>query len=612
MLRSLWPAGLVPAVIALAALALGADQPAAALLFSMLLLGLTAALLMLTGARPDLISLSWMLGAAALFAIALWRGWASSGAGEYASLMAGAGVFLIARNAALKPERAEALWALILILGAGLGFAAFIDFLLDPRTIFGFERAYHQSRLSAPFLSANTAATFYGMISLMGLASMLRAFKRGGRVDTLIQRLALPASALLICATCLFLSGSRAGISLFMVAVLALVAWDRLAFWRTQMRDGKTQTRNPRRNTLIGAFAGPALLIVLSVIIFGVSGGLYADRIEQGGLIVRDDARALMFARYSEGIWLAPILGSGLGGFAFINDFLATAGDARTITGQNAAHNVAFQWLLQAGLLGAAGAVAVTGLIVAKLRKGLLRRRSQRVLLRTILVIAIFVFSHGMVDYALEIPAVFWLFSLILGMGAGLADGGRSGARSQRSPWPIKTAVVTLLIVSASLSCYAGLDRNEAVRISTMSDAAFLALYSNSPELSGSAVRLESIGDRALRLERPDLALARAALNASLEIEPRNGKIWAKLAYTNYAIIPVIAGETEDALRQSYYLMPYADRQFIHWRLDFVANAWTGLPEDLRDAAVRESRIMPIRYQSRWRARVDLPSPADD
>lgn len=608
MLRSLWPAGLAPAVIALAALALGADQPAAALLFSMLLLGLTAALLMLTRARPDLISLSWMIGAAVLFAIGLWRGWASSGAGEYATLMAGAGVFLIARNAALKPERAEALWAFILILGAGLGFAAFIDFLLDPRTIFGFERSYHHHRLSAPFLSANTAATFYGMIGLMGLASLLRAFKRRARLDTLIQSLAVPASALLICATCLFLSGSRAGISLFMVAVLALVAWDRLAFWRTQMRDGTTQARNPGRNILMRVFAGPALLIVLGVIVFGISGGLYADRIEQGGLIVRDDARALMFARYIEGIWLAPFVGSGLGGFAYINDFLATAGDAQTITGQNAAHNVAFQWLLQAGLLGGAGALAVTGLIFAKLRKGLLRRRNQRVFLRTIPVIAVFVFAHGMVDYALEIPAVFWLFSLILGLGAGLADGGRSGGLAQRTPWRVKTGVASLLIVSAALSCSAGLDRNEAVRISTMSDAAFLDLYSNSPDLSGSAARLESIGDRALRLETPDLALARAAFIASIEVEHRNGKIWAKLAYTNYAIIPVIAGETEDALRQSYYLTPYADRQFIQWRLDFMAAVWTGLPEDLRDAAVRESRIMPVRYQSRWRSRVELPA----
>ena len=606
MLRALWPDGLLPVVIFLAALALGADQAAAGLVFSTVLLGLAALLQARPRAQIDLISLCWMAGTAVLFGLGLLNGWVTTGASEYASLMAGAGVFLTARNAARKPETAEAVWTLILILGAALGFAAFIDFLLDPRTLFGFERSYHFTRLSGPFLSANTAATVYGMIGLMSLASLLRALKRGGRVDARIQRLALPAAALLICATCLFLSGSRAGISLFMLSALALVVWDRLAAWLSPPSDTSARLPATLSQRLVRFLAAPGLLIVLGLVIFGLSGGLYAERIENAGLIIGDDARGVMFARYLDGIWLAPWFGAGLGGFAFVNDFLATAGDARTLTSQNAAHNIAFQWLMQTGFLGAAGAASVIALIASLLRKGLMRRRSQRLMLRTVIIIAVFVFAHGMVDYALEIPAAFWLFSCVLGLGAGLSEGGRSSRGRTHTPWPLKLVVIAALTLSAGLSLVAGLDRITAVRIAGLDDEQFISEYADLAALNGSAARLEAIGDRALRLETPNAPLARAAFLASLEQEPRNGKIWAKAAYATYTIIPVIAGETEDALRQSYYLLPYADRRFIQWRLSFMASVWDGLPDDLREAAERESRLLSGAGQRTWRRQVGL------
>ena len=606
MLRALWPAAPLIAVIALAALALGADLPVAALVFSTLLSALAALALALPGARVSVIGALWLLGGCALYLVGLLKGWASTGAAEYASLTAGAGVFMLARQAALKPERAEGLIIAIISMGALLGFASFVDFVLDPTTVFGLERTYHLDRLSAPFLSANTAATFYGMIALLALASLLRTFKRGGRADTLIQRLSLPAIALLVCASCLFLSGSRAGITLFMISALLLAGWDRAAAWRARSARSGARAQTSARPLLWRMIAGPGALIVLGVVVFGVSGGLYADRLAQGGILVGDDARGAMFSRYLEGIWLYPLWGSGLGGFAYINDFLAQADDARRITHQNAAHNIAFQWIMQTGFTGALAALALAIALLQTIGKGLARRRSQTLILRAVLIIAGFVFAHGMVDYALEIPAAFWLFALVLGLGAGVAQGGTSGRKRPPTPALLKGGVVAVLALSAGLSLCAGLDRYSARSITMMDDAQFLVFSARTGAVSGSPVRLEAIGDRALRLQRPDLATARAAFVQSLSQEPRSGKVWAKLAYVNYAIIPVMAGETETALRQSYYLMPYGDDEFRPWRLAFMAQTWNSLPQDLRDMAEREARIQPRREAERWRRQVGL------
>lgn len=606
MIRQLWPAAPALVIAGLAALAFGADQPSAALMVSALMCLACAMSMALPGARISLLGVAWLAGGSLLFLMALLKGWASTGAGEYASLMAGAGVFLVARDAALKPERATLLLRMILALGAGIGFIAFLDFVIDPDTLFGIERAYHQTRLSGPFLSANTAATFYGMIALLALSRLMRGLERDGPLDARIQRLAFPAATLLICASCLFLSSSRAGISLFMATAIMLVTWDRAAAWRASLgRQSSADNRLPPA-PFWRRLAGPGLLITLVVIVFGVSGGLYAERITQGGLMMGEDPRGVMFARYLDALWLYPGLGSGLGGFAFINDFLAQAGDARVLTNQNAAHNIGFQWLIQTGLFASLIALALLALIISRIFRGLSRRRSQTLILRGCIMVIVFVLAHGMVDYALEIPAVFWLFSIILGLGVGVADGGRSG-RGARSPLPLRIGVALTLMLTAGLSIHAGLDRVSALSINEMSDTDFSQRFSTDAPLTGSPVRLEAIGDRALRLATPDLALARAAFQASLAAEPRNGKIWAKAAYVNYAIIPVIAAETEDALRQSYYLMPYADRSFISWRLDFMATAWTGLPQDLREAAEREARTLPVRPLSRWRNRVGLP-----
>jgi len=600
MLRQLWPAGLILLVIFYAAFARGGDQVHVSLMVSFVILVLCAVLLLLRGVHINLPGLLWLAGAAGLYLIGLTQGWVSTGADEYASLVAAAAVFLLSYSAGVNTGRSEALWALILAMGAVLGFAAFVDFVVDPDAVFGFPGGFDSRRMAGPFLSPNTAATFYGIVGLAALASLLRTVKRDGRIDQRIQNLTLPSVALLISATCLLLSASRAGISLFVISAIALTLWDQIASWRTRFGKPSNDTLKAHRN-ILSKLLGSGLPPLILAVVFGLSGKLYADRVmETGGY----NGRAIIFDRYAETIWNTPVFGEGLGGFGFANDILATASDADTIMYQNAAHNIAFQWILQTGPLGSALALALLGSILFGVGRGLIRRRRQLLILRAVLIIAVFVLAHGMVDYAVEIPAVMWLFTFILGLGLGGADGGRSISGSGVSAWPIRAGVMLVLAGAAGLTLTAGLDRVAAVSMSSLDDAMFKARYPDATAISGSSYLKETIGDRALRLDPPDPALAYAAFNSSLKAEPRNGIVWAKAAFSLYQIIPVIGGSTEEALRQSYLVMPYADIDHLRWRLDFMANAWSTMPEDLREAAIRESRMLK-HERRRWIRRLD-------
>lgn len=589
-MRAFWPTGLVLGVIFLAALALGADRPAASLSFSAVLLLLTGVLFLLRPGSLSGVGMAWVVGAVGLFVIGLVNGRHSTGAGEYASLLAGAGVFLAARGAAMDKRRSEALWLAAVVIGGLLAFAVFVDFIIDPRQIFWLDHPYGGgARLSAPFLSANTAATFFGVIGLMAVALLLRAVSRNDRASQMLEAGALPMAVLLVSGTCVFLTGSRAGITAFSLAAIGLFLWDGLS----HVKAGSGQLKS--------AFGGATTVLVIGLVVFGLSGSVYSDRLLQAGHGLSESVRGILLDRYLVGIWCAPWLGSGLGGFEFINDFLATAADAHEVTFQNAAHNVAFQWIFQAGFIGAAAALGVLVWLLRSITLGLSRRRSQHLYLRTGLVISGFVFAHGMVDYALEIPAFMWLFSFVLGLSAGVAAG---GSRSQTVRGPVasvaKWIVVGVLFSGGALSAYAAFDRSAAVNALALDDQRFLEIYKSDKPLAGSPVLLEAVGDRALRLDTPDYGLASTAFRTSLEGEPRSGKIWAKLAHSNYMIIPVIAGETEEALRQSYYFMPYADRDFVRWRLAFMAEIWPLLPADLREAAARETRMLSERERVRW------------
>ncbi|WP_440958169.1 O-antigen ligase family protein [Oceanicaulis sp. LC35] len=585
-MRDVWPFATLVTLIMSACLALGADSSSSALTFSALLLAFSVIIVLVRRPRLDVVTVAWLAGAVALAGLGVLKGWMSTGASEYASLIAGAGVFLVAREGGRSTERSDRLWLVTLGLGALVGFASFVDFIVDPRTIFGFERHYQFERMSAPFLSPNTAATFYGVIALMAVTSLLRGLRqcRGRRPDAYARVLVLPVAALVVTVTCLFLTGSRAGISLFVLCAVGLSFWRSVADWR--------------KGGSVRSLATPLLVVIAVLVVFGVSGGVYSARLAQVDAQLSENVRVQQFAAYWSAVWYAPVLGQGLGGFPFMARLYEMIDTPRGVMMPNAAHNLFLQWMLQAGSVGTLGGAAVLAGLVQQVRRGLSRRRRQRELLRGLLVVIVFVLAHAMVDFALEISGFFWLFCWMLGLGAGIANRSKSDLRS--AGWPVTGALAAVLALAAGVSALGARDHLAADRILMLSDARFVARHGQTEASGHSARYYEAIGDRALRLVEPDYGLAYWAFSRSLAEEPRDGEVWGKRAFAGYHAFGVMTEAGIEDLRRSYLLLPYGGQSYLQWRSRFVLEVWAELPDDVRAAAQRESRALPGRAYQRW------------
>jgi len=413
-LRVIFPWVIVVLVIAGAALFYGSDSAAASLIMSavvFVVIGLAIALNAIEVTNGAIIAIVVLFG----FAIASWvSGYFDSAAPEYATLGAAGAVWLAGRSGGLKAERAETLWRVTLVIGSVIAAYHFFDFILSPDTLYGSPRAYHVSRLSGPFLSANTAATFYGLLSMMALGEFARALKSSTGASSaliFIERGAFSSIVLALSVTCLILTASRAGIAFFAASACLFAGWE---LWSVRSSGGRWGWQS----TL-----GPVLgLLAAGVFFFELSGDQVVERFTY--LDQNLDGRNALIEAYWSGISVAPWFGHGLGGFTYANLLIADATNARLLLGQGAAHNVYLQWLLQGGIVGFVAISGVIGAILWSLREGLERRKRQRSYLKSTICIAVFVGLHGWVDYALDVTGMMWWVAWVLGLGCGIAAGG--------------------------------------------------------------------------------------------------------------------------------------------------------------------------------------------
>ena len=432
-MRGIWnilfPWGAMLVLLSAAALFFGADTPLPQLTFSGLILLLTALILLLTRYRvPSIVF--WIAAIIALFmAKEAATGQLSYSIPDYAVLAATLALVLVGRSATLLAPRITPIWNLMALVFLCLSGWAFIDFLNAPETIFGQPRPYHQDRLSAAFLSANVAATFFGLTVLCGVTLVQQAMaKTPGRslmamLDGLSRHGALGVITVLVGTTCLILTASRAGITLCAMSVVILIIWDTVG----NRRDGA----RPAFGLMIIGLAVAVIVAGLILVTSGdVVGARYMD-VEQSA-----NSRSIMFAAYWQAHKAAPWFGHGLGSFAVVNASLLTADNAHILTVQGAAHNIVLQWLIETGWVGVLlGGAFVTGLM-ARIWRGLKRRRRYRTYLRAILCSGFFVLGHNLVDFSLEVPGVMWWWAMWLGFGVGIAEGHTTDRRSKPRATP--------------------------------------------------------------------------------------------------------------------------------------------------------------------------------
>ena len=273
-------------------------------------------------------------------------------------------------------------------------------------------------RLSALFGSPNTAATLFGLAIILATGrlllrlsnSKLNRLSRPDQIYYFAQAEYANFALLILAGVCLLLTVSRAGIFLGLASVIGLVTIELIRLSRVSAFGFARRKR----------FMIPMGLVFGTILALAITGEI--NPYDSEALLQNSSSRLILYETYFQ-IWLErPLFGHGLGSFNALNDSHTTLDNAAHLVTIGAAHNFVLQWLVQQGVIGFMVMAGVIGLILkAVMHPFRLSVSMPRIFLRVALAATILIFTHGLVDYALEIPSVMWTYSYILGLAAGFA-----------------------------------------------------------------------------------------------------------------------------------------------------------------------------------------------
>ncbi|MGA0545819.1 O-antigen ligase family protein [Brevundimonas sp. VNH65] len=312
--------------------------------------------------------------------------------------------FLLGILQGWRPDHARRTVHLILTIGAVYAMAAIL--MLGTGT-----QALVTPRLTGGFLSPNSAATVFGVLTVIGTGVGLRQWRRSGGAGwrESLATVGPIGAALALFATCLLLTGSRAGLAATVGAMLILLAW-------------QTATATRRTSAL---WLAVAVFAVLAFSAIGGWGQVLGDRL--GSIGVDAEVRRGIMSAHWRAFLDAPGFGHGLGSFRELNAMAMTEATYADLWPIRSAHNVYLQWLEEAGLAGSAAMFSLIGLVIwIGLRRAASARRGTE-LARGLVAANVVVLLHGMTDYALQEPSIAALWAFLLGLQVAW---GAEGART--------------------------------------------------------------------------------------------------------------------------------------------------------------------------------------
>lgn len=280
------------------------------------------------------------------------------------------------------------------------------------------------ARMKLFFNSSNTFASLQGVFTILALYHLIYLFRYHTPTDVpLLSRITrlprtglISVSALILSLSCLLLTVSRAGISLTCLCIAMIVL---LELRRYLLRHPSGMPRIVYRLPLLAG----VLLPVLIVASLALSSGPIASRASDVGA---DTAGRIEIFGYYWNAWLAePVTGHGLGSFNRVNESITTLDNASLLVLLGAAHNVVLQWLIQTGLVGLTGMLAIWAWMIWTASKALRSGRGgvTSVFVKAVMVCSVFLALHGLVDYALEVPSIMWTYAFLLGIACGIGSG---------------------------------------------------------------------------------------------------------------------------------------------------------------------------------------------
>jgi hypothetical protein len=330
--------------------------------------------------------------------------------------------FLVGRDG----DRARQLMKAIGWAGAAYACYGILAHLFDPNHILALNKEAYLDSVTATFINHNTAATYFGSCAVVWSVLLWDRMRRATRerpirwramlTDVLTARparIVVAFAMLMLCLLALFMTGSRAGVILSLLALI--IAF--VMFFRRDL---------PRRTGFFTALAGAgaAALLVLQVM-----GGAINSRFAAQGLA--DEGRLDTYRATLHLIADHPWFGTGQGTFALA--FPAYRSSNVSVWGTwDMAHNTLLQLAADMGIPVAAMVVVAWCVIFAVLLRGALIRRGGLSCPVAALAVAVLAVLHSMVDFSLQIPG-YSIVALAL-IGAGLAQSfPPAAARGDRS-----------------------------------------------------------------------------------------------------------------------------------------------------------------------------------
>jgi O-antigen ligase len=330
---------------------------------------------------------------------------------ELAKLAGFGALFLCGYIQGSNRAAGKTLFTLLLRFGGIYAIWAILAFSAHPEFVHGLPKQLHLDRLTGSFFSANTAGALFGALACGGGIRVLRdarylivdLVERGRAPTTVWLPILIDGLAVIGLWSALLLTLSRTAI---MASTVVLIVFGALEAW-TAVR---SLSRGVSRSRLMLAAAIAGGVVIASV--------ASARLVEKFAALQTDiSSRLDIAATFVPLLPHVPIFGYGLGGFATLNGHAITAETAPALWNLGAAHNIALQWWLEAGLAGLLLGVIVIGLIVGRLVWRYSRKDSQRWRGGVALAMVLVLLLHSLADFPLQIDGIAALCALVMGLG---------------------------------------------------------------------------------------------------------------------------------------------------------------------------------------------------
>ncbi|MBM3642841.1 MAG: O-antigen ligase family protein [Alphaproteobacteria bacterium] len=326
-------------------------------------------------------------------------------------IVAYGGIFLMALHFGRDRHLARLIYVAVALSAAGYALYGLIEFFGGWRKILWFDKTEYPGSLTSTFVNRNSYATYAGLGVVAALGPLLQEARRlvtgRGTWLRLVQNLSLEASptfflllaAVLLGIFAVVLTGSRGG---FMATAFGLFVFMVLM---VALRD-------------IGVRQFVAVLVLAVASIFGflaLGGGSLVNRLSTEQYEARVDLFDVARLAAAE----RPLVGHGLAGFpaAFnrANDGSAVFDNSWV----DLAHNSYLELVIEGGMIGLIGSLALLGLTVGLMLQGVFTRARGTSFAIAGLAACALVGAHAMIDFSVQMPAVAATFMLLVGAAAG-------------------------------------------------------------------------------------------------------------------------------------------------------------------------------------------------